>query len=104
MAIAQKLLHEGFSAYVANTTAFVFAFGLSYLGHFYISFDGVARHASAFGRFVIIAIGGFLLNNAILLATLEGLALPPSLALGTAILTVPIAVYLASHFWGFRAA
>lgn len=104
MIAAQKLLLEGYSPYQANIIAFTLAFGVSYLGHFYVTFGGKARHASAFYRFAIISVGGFLLNNAVLTTLLEAFHLPASLALAAAILIVPLAVYVASHHWGFRAA
>ncbi|WP_447553425.1 GtrA family protein [Vreelandella sp. EE22] len=85
------------SPYLVNVIAFVVAFMVSFLGHRYITF----KTNGSLGRFFLVAVGGFLANNAILTAGLAlGMESLPAVILATA--SVPVLTYLASSLWAFK--
>lgn len=99
MAVAALLLGGGgnWPAYIANLGAFLVAFGVSYLGHRYLTF---ARAGSPW-RFLLVALAGFGLNN-LLLTGLLACGVPVLYALLAATALVPVFSYLLSSLWVFR--
>ncbi|MDU4056600.1 MULTISPECIES: GtrA family protein [Pseudomonas] len=98
MAVAALLLGGwNWPAYIANLGAFLVAFGVSYLGHRYLTF---ARAGSPW-RFLLVALAGFGLNN-LLLTGLLACGVPVLYALLAATALVPVFSYLLSSLWVFR--
>lgn len=81
-----------------NLVAFVIAFQFSYLGHRYFSFQ---REGNAW-RFLIIASGGYLLNNVMLMTVLAATPLSSFTSIAIATLSVPLLVYLFARLWVFQ--
>lgn len=89
----------------ANAAAFGTAFPVSYLGHRLFSFPEARRpHIEALPRFLMVALGGFVGNQALLLALLSQAAWPFWLALGTTLVAVAAVTYVLSRHWAFAAA
>lgn len=85
------------SPYLVNFIAFTVAFTVSFLGHRYITF----KTDGSFSRFLLVAIGGFLANNAMLTVGLAlGVKSLSAVIIATAI--VPVLTYLASSLWAFK--
>lgn len=91
------LVRPDVSAFVANAGAFACAFLVSFVGHRHFTF---ARPGSLW-RFLVVALGGFALNNAILAVALA-LSVPKLVAVVVATACVPVLTYLASSLWAFR--
>lgn len=92
----------GLPAYLANTIAFLVAFGVSYGGHFSWTFAGQGNHRRSVLRFAVTAFAMFVLNQIILMTMIEGFAAPFALALGVALLVVPAVTFAMAKFWVFR--
>lgn len=86
----------------ANVLGFAVAFGVSYLGHYRLSFRSSAAHAQALPRFAAVALGGFVLNEALYALLLHVTALRYDVALALVLLSVAGLTYLASRGWAFR--
>jgi putative flippase GtrA len=105
MAVA-LVLHNlaGLAPLPANVLAFATAVLFSFVGHSYWTFrDHGAELKYSAARFFIVAISGFLLNNAILWVLVEKTALGGSTSIIFAALVVPPMTYLLSKLWAFRA-
>lgn len=90
-------LHFGASPYLVNLIAFLVAFVVSFYGHRHVTFK---THGSM-RRFLVVAIGGFFVNNLILMLCLK-LSLGEMLSVAIATLCVPVLTYLASSLWAFK--
>lgn len=104
MLVGVSLIGAGIAALFANLVAFLVAFGVSFIGHYGFSFpEKAASLSSAFRRFILVAIGGFLINES-LLALYLWLALGPEV-LGLILSTGSAAVvtFFVSRNWAFRA-
>lgn len=85
------------SPYAANIIAFLVAFIVSFYGHRHITF----QTKGSMLRFLLVATGGFLANNAILTGCLAvGIGDLASVIIATA--CVPVLTYLASSLWAFK--
>ena len=90
---------------LANPCGFAVALIVSYLGHARLTFSAMAgqiSHRERFPRFALVALGGFALNQSIVLI-LSQTTLPNWLVLGVALAVVPFATFIASKFWVFAA-
>ena len=88
----------------ANIAGFICAFPVSYFGHRLLSFaDHNTRHAQALPRFLMVACGGFLANQTLVLLGLRFTTLPFWLVLGVVMVIVAASTYLLSRFWAFKA-
>ena len=85
------------NAFMANAIAFAVAFFVSFFGHRHVTFG---RSGSPL-RFLLVAVGGFALNN-LLVAGLLTLSASKFTAILVATCAVPVITYLASRFWAFR--
>ena len=89
---------------LANLFAFLFAFVISFLGHYYFTFSDLrGKLLPAMRIFLLIAFGGFLVNNALLVWLLSERWLGDAQAIIISVLVVPLATFLAARFWAFRA-
>jgi putative flippase GtrA len=87
----------------ANPCGFLLAFPVSYIGHRQFSFAAQkASHQQAFPRFLLVACGGFLSNQFLLLSALRLFALPFWLTLAIVMVVVAVTTYMLSRFWAFK--
>ncbi len=103
MAVGSGLIHLGVTALIANVGAFCVAFVVSFSGHYRYSFAGhSASVTGALKRFMVVALLGFLLNEAILaVLTLGDLARPtPALLISTSFAAA--STFVLSRVWAFR--
>lgn len=97
MAAAVFAIYPGPSPYAANVIAFLVAFLVSFYGHRHITF----QTRGSMRRFLLVAIGGFLANNAILTGCLA-IGVDDLVAVIIATACVPALTYLASSLWAFN--
>lgn len=90
-------VHATASPYAANIIAFLVAFMVSFYGHRHITF----QTRGSMRRFFLVAIGGFLANNAILTGFLA-MGIDDLIAVIIATACVPVLTYLASSLWAFK--
>lgn len=90
-------IYPGPSPYAANIIAFAVAFLVSFYGHRHITF----QTRGSMRRFLLVAIGGFVANNAIL-AGLLTFGVDGLVAVIIATACVPVLTYLASSLWAFK--
>jgi putative flippase GtrA len=87
----------------ANPCGFMLAFPVSYIGHRQFSFSAQnASHQQAFPRFLLVACGGFLSNQFLLLSALRLFALPFWLTLAIVMVVVAVTTYMLSRYWAFK--
>lgn len=98
VAWAVLALYPQWSPLLANLIAFLAAFPVSFFGHRHLTF----RTEGGSGRFFLLALGGFCLNNGVLAVLITTLALDGFVAIVLSTFTVPLLVYLGSRFWVFR--
>lgn len=88
---------------LANALGFVVAFGVSFAGHRYLSFqDASTSVATSLRRFGITALLGFASNELVFVLLLRVLQLPSLLALFLALLVAAGQTFVLSRFWAFR--
>jgi putative flippase GtrA len=103
LAIVTLLIRLGLTPLLANLVAFLCAFGVSFCGHYFWTFRSAAGITRAVLRFFLIAVGGFLINSALLALLLHWTTLNSTTCALIAVLVVPVLSFLASKFWGFAA-
>jgi putative flippase GtrA len=87
----------------ANVLGFICAFPVSYFGHRRFSFvSHNTQHRQALPKFLLIAVGGFLTNQALVLLLLRFTGLPFWLVLGFVMVVVALSTYFLSRFWAFK--
>ena len=90
---------------LANPIVFPIAFLVSYFGHVHFTFQlkGEARrHRHRLPRFLVTAVCGFLIGQAILVTVTTFTNAPDWLALGIAVASVPMITFVLSKLWVFR--
>ncbi|QJQ04753.1 GtrA family protein [Undibacterium piscinae] len=88
---------------IANIGGFFAAFWVSYFGHRFWTFgDRNNINSGAFLRFFATALFGFGLNEILFYLMLAYTAIPYTVALAIAVITVAISTYLLSRVWAFR--
>ncbi len=97
------VLHGGMelSPLWANFFAFCTAVLISYFGHHGWTFAVEGRHGFRFPRFVLVALAGLALNQAIVYAMVEVIGWPYGLALAVVVLVVPGLSFLLVRYWAF---
>lgn len=87
----------------ANPLGFFIAFWVSFFGHRHGSFRDDEPHelARTLPRFALVAVAGFLLNEALYAALLAWAPLPYAVALFLVIGLVAVLTYLSSKYWAF---
>jgi len=87
---------------VANTIAFINAFGFSFAGNYLWTFGAPGSPRRAMSRFFTISVSAFALNSVLLGAILKlGWFEPALAAIGSAVV-IPVITFSASRFWGFN--
>ncbi len=88
---------------VANGVGFVVAFGVSFVGHRWLSFQDAGTSLwQSLRRFAITALAGFAANEVIFVVLLRGLGLPSFLALFLALVLASAQTFVLSRLWAFR--
>lgn len=88
---------------VANALGFVVAFGVSFAGHRWLSFqDAGTSFWQSLRRFAITALAGFVANEVIFVVLLRGLGLPSFSALFLALVLASAQTFVLSRLWAFR--
>ena len=88
--------------FLANTPAFLTAFGFSYMGHYHWSFKAQPRQGNSFRRFILIAGSAFLLNNVLLVYMLEKAYFSEMVSVIVSIFIIPLYTFTGSRFWAFK--
>ncbi len=97
------LIALGVAALLANLSAFLTAFGVSFIGHHFFSFAGHGVGArQSVRRFAGVALIGFSINQSILAGLLRLIPDWPAPALVVSTGTAAVATYLLSAYWAFR--
>lgn len=96
------LRHTATPPLVANTLAFLTAFGVSFSGNYWWTFRSPGHPRRAMYRFFLISGSAFLINTLVLALLLQAAWLPPHLAAVCSASLVPVLSYLASRLWGFK--
>lgn len=87
---------------IANTIAFLSAFGISFMGNYLWTFGAPGSPKKALLRFLVMSISAFMLNSVILGAILRmGLANPLLVAIGS-VIVIPAFTLLTSRLWVFN--
>jgi putative flippase GtrA len=88
---------------VANAAGFVVAFGVSFAGHRWLSFqDAGTALLTSLRRFAVTALLGFASNELVFVLLLRALKLPSLLALVLALVAAAGQTFVLSRFWAFR--
>ena len=96
-------MRDGLPPLVANVVAFHIAFVVSYSGHRWLTFaDQAARTRESLPRFVLVAYGGFALNEGLYAVMLAHTRLDEIIALAIVLVAVAVLTYASSRFWAFR--
>lgn len=90
------------SPFIANLTAFLFAFVFSFTGQYLWTFRSTRHWPSALTRFFSISFGAFVVNNFVLIGLLRLELIDSSLAAALAACVIPLFTYLFGRFWAFR--
>lgn len=100
--VAMAAIRFGVVPLAANGVAFVIAFQVSFIGHFRWSFAGKSADFSrSIRRFTMVALLGFLMNEALLWAMLKWTDIPTRISLPFVLLAVALLNFLLSKIWAF---
>ncbi len=100
--IAIALTQQQLAAAWANLVAFVIAFWVSYFGHRYFSFNaGDVAHQQTLPRFIMVAVGGFIFNETLLLLMLRYTSITIDIGLPFIILLTAVFTFIFSRFFAF---
>ncbi|MCO5117190.1 MAG: GtrA family protein [Ottowia sp.] len=88
---------------LANALGFVVAFGVSFVGHRWLSFRGAGTGVGqSLRRFAVTAVAGFAVNEAVFSLLLRGAGWPSWLALFAAMGVAAGQTFVLGRFWAFR--
>jgi putative flippase GtrA len=87
---------------IANLTAFVFAFGFSFIGHYLWSFRSSRAWQSALIRFISVSLAAFAANNVTLAILLDLRLLNPTLAAVFSACLIPLFTFVTGRLWTFK--
>ncbi|MBT2801003.1 GtrA family protein [Halomonas sp. ISL-56] len=88
------------SPFLVNLVAFLVAFQVSFWGHSRYTF----RQKGSPWRFLVVTVGGFVINNSLLWVFLAIGVRSAFAAICLSVLLVPLFVFMASRFWVFSSA
>ncbi|WP_295430421.1 GtrA family protein [uncultured Thiodictyon sp.] len=92
----------GAGAFQANWLAFILAFCLSFTGHYHWTFRTRTHWRRALGRFFLVSVSAFALNNLMLAILLWWDQVPAAAAVVVSALAIPVLTFLASRLWAFQ--
>lgn len=87
---------------IANTCAFLFAFIISFFGHYIWTFSNPGNPKQVIKRFFLISLSGFLINSALLATLLQLDIISTRLSSVISVVIIPIFTFAASKLWGFK--
>ena len=88
---------------IANAVGFVVAFGVSFIGHRWLSFaDAGTRVLQSLWRFGATALAGFACNEGVFMLLHRVLGWPGLPALVAALIVAAAQTFLLGRFWAFR--
>ena len=88
---------------VANALGFGVAFGVSFVGHRWLSFaDAGTSLSQSFTRFAGTALAGFVCNELCFMGLYRGLGWPSGLALVAALVVAAGQTFWLSRYWAFK--
>ena len=93
----------GLEALVANSVAFLVAFGVSFTGHYFWTFAQASCFRQAIVRFFVVSVSGFAISQTIVFTVVNILGKSFWLAMALAVFIIPAASFISSKFWAFRA-
>jgi putative flippase GtrA len=96
------IVYAEFVPIIANFSAFLFAFIVSFTGHYHWTFSARVNRVQALKRFLIITGTAFAANNVVLVGLLKIEVVTPVLATIYAIFLIPVFTYILSRLWVFR--
>lgn len=100
--VALLLVPMGLSPLVANVVGFLLAFQVSHAGHRHLTFRrGDVPASRSRGRFFLVAVGSFLVNEALYALLLHYTALDYRIALAIVLVAVAVLTYVAARQWAF---
>jgi putative flippase GtrA len=102
--VVVALVPVGLAPLIANVVGFGIAFNVSYLGHRYWTFTSDAAHATTLGRFFAVALGSFIINEALYSLLLRYTHLDYQVALALVLFTVAGLTFVLSRHWAFKPA
>ncbi len=94
----------GWSILFANIVAFAFAVLVSYLGNHRWTFGRAGRHDHHLPRFIVLALGGLALNQAIVFGMVRSAGIDYRVALMVVVAVVPALSFVLNKVWAFAAA
>ncbi len=92
-----------FHPLIANFTGFVFAWIVSFAGHYFWTFDRVSTMRRAMPRFLLVSLFGLLLNQVIVWLVVSFLGQSFTLAMALVVVIIPATSFIISKLWAFRA-
>lgn len=88
---------------LANAVGFIVAFGVSFVGHRWLSFaDAGTSVSQSFVRFAGTAVAGFACNELCFIVLYRGLGWPSGLALVAALILAAGQTFVLSRYWAFK--
>lgn len=96
------LVQLKFPPQVANTFAFLTAFGISFVGNYIWTFKCPGNPVRAMRRFLLISGSAFVLNSLFLATMLNAGWFTPLFSTIFAAAIIPVFTYSGSRLWGFR--
>ncbi len=88
---------------MANALGFIVAFGVSFAGHRFLSFQDTGNSMrQSLGRFAVTALLGFASNELVFVVLLRGLQWRSLLALLLAMIFAAAQTFLLSRYWAFK--
>ena len=87
---------------LANTLAFLTAFGISFSSNYIWTFQSPGNPPRALRRFLLISVSAFAINTLILAVILSAQWLSPFFAVTVSSTVMPLITFLVSRLWGFQ--
>jgi putative flippase GtrA len=101
LALNLLVLGAGLQPTLANVGAFLSAFSISYLGHYYVSFRSRQSHIAAAPKFFATALVGLTFNTVVFAIIVNLLQLHYMVAFAAVIVTLPPIMFLISRKYVF---
>ena len=103
IAIVWFLLREtSITPILANTIAFLMAFGISFTGNYFWTFRSPGSPRRAMFRFFLIAVCAFAANTLLLAFLVKNSWFSPVISAVFSASVVPVISFAASRLWGFK--
>ena len=100
-AISLREVLYGFSIMITNLIAYCLAMFVSYVGHYFWTYNAKGSHGATFAKFIASALFGSALNSAIVYICMS-FSMQYKSAMFVAIVLVPAVAYVINKKWVFR--